>query len=75
MAVVVLKTFCSWITAVDLILIKNVTIHALKCEDMVKSLNMQSVLQLTGLILSCDSDVTRLIAVDCAVRLVVKPRM
>jgi len=48
---------------------------ALECLNLAKSLTVQSVLQLTGLILSCDSDVTRLIAVDWAVRLVVKPRM
>lgn len=48
---------------------------ALECLNLAKSLIVQSVLQLTGLILSCDSDVTRLIAVDWAVRLVVKPRM
>lgn len=72
------KTFCSGINNVDKILIENRTLEescVQECVNLVKPVNMPSVLQLTGLIPSCDSDVTRLIEVDWAVRLVVKPRM
>ena len=72
------KTFCSWINDGDKIFTENKALYAScvqECVSLVKPLNMPSLLQLTGLILSCDSDVTRLIEVDWAVRLVVKPLM